>query len=158
MSHRVWPHFSPNVIDTRSPHDSFFIGVRRSSLDRPVFLGPTTPIVFSVANYRGETVSRVRDRHSSVRSIHLAIMKCRFDSYPSPTIQWVKMVRTADEPEGGHVLVQDNDPQVIDILTRQIGPTTYETQMTVRTVVDRLHSDIVSRSMFSTIRWNTISA
>ncbi len=61
----------------------------------------------------------------------LAIMKCQFDSYPSPTIQWAKMIRTPVEPDGGHILVQDNDPQVIDILTRQIGPTIYETQLTV---------------------------
>jgi hypothetical protein len=61
-------------------------------------------------------------------------MKCQFDSYPSPTMQWVKMIRTPLEPDGGHVLVQDNDPQVIDITTRQIGPTIYETQLTVKWV------------------------
>jgi hypothetical protein len=63
--------------------------------------------------------------------LSLAIMRCQFDSYPAPTIQWVKMIRTPQDPDGGHVLVQDNDPQVIDILTRQIGPTLYETQLTV---------------------------
>jgi hypothetical protein len=41
------------------------------------------------------------------------------------------MIRTLQDPDGGHVLVQDTDPQVIDILTRQIGPTVYETQLTV---------------------------
>ena len=61
-------------------------------------------------------------------------MKCQFDSYPPPTIQWVKMIRTPLEPDGGHVLVQDNDPQVIDILTRQISPTIYETQLTVNQI------------------------
>lgn len=60
-------------------------------------------------------------------------MRCQFDSFPPPVIQWVKMVRTPQDPDGGHVLVQDNDPQVIDIHTRQIGPTLYETQLTVRT-------------------------
>ncbi|UJR10788.1 hypothetical protein I4U23_014975 [Adineta vaga] len=78
---------------------------------RPVFIGADIPVIYSVPNYR-------------------AIMKCQFDSYPQPTIQWVKMIRTPRDPEGGHVLVQDNDPQVIDILTRQIGPTLYETQLT----------------------------
>ncbi len=69
---------------------------------------------------------------SHIISFALAIMKCQFDSYPPPTVQWVKMIRTPQEPDGGHVLVQDNDPQVIDILTRQIGPTLYETQLTVK--------------------------
>jgi hypothetical protein len=45
------------------------------------------------------------------------------------------MIRTPIEPDGGHILVQDNDPQVIDILTRQIGPTIYETQLTVIEIV-----------------------
>ncbi len=62
-------------------------------------------------------------------------MKCQFNSYPPPTIQWAKMIRTPIEPDGGHILVQDNDPQVIDILTRQIGPTIYETQLTVIEIV-----------------------
>lgn len=58
-------------------------------------------------------------------------MKCQFDSYPPPTIQWVRMLRRLRGLDDGHILVQDNDPQVIDILTRQIGPTIYETQLTV---------------------------
>jgi hypothetical protein len=62
-------------------------------------------------------------------------MKCQFDSYPAPTIQWVKMIRTVQDPDGGQVLIQDVDPQVIDILTRQIGPTIYETQLTVNSFV-----------------------
>lgn len=65
------------------------------------------------------------------KSYFLAILRCQFDSYPEPKIQWVKMIRTPMDPEGGQVLVQDTDPQVIDILTRQIGPTIYETQLTV---------------------------
>lgn len=61
----------------------------------------------------------------------LAIMKCHFDSYPPPQIQWIRMIRRMKDIDSGHVLIQDNDPQVIDILTRQIGPTVYETQLTV---------------------------
>ena len=87
------------------------------------------PVVFSVANYRGKTTFlRPSELHDGVS----AILKCQFDSYPAPTMQWVKMIRTVQDPDGGQVLVQDNDPQVIDILTRQIGPTLYETQLTVR--------------------------
>ena len=75
-------------------------------------------------------------------------MKCQFDSYPQPTIQWVKMIRTPQEPDGGHVLVQDTDPQVIDILTRQIGPTLYETQLTVRTSLFSFQTFFTSISLF----------
>ena len=71
-------------------------------------------------------------------------MKCQFDSYPPPTIQWVKMIRTVIDPDGGQVLVQDNDPQVIDILTRQIGPTIYETQLTVQKILWFLFLEIRS--------------
>ncbi|CAM2704547.1 unnamed protein product [Rotaria socialis] len=78
---------------------------------KPIFMGPHKPVIFSVPNYR-------------------AIMKCQFDSYPPPTIQWARIVRRLKGLDDGHILVQDNDPQVIDILTRQIGPTIYETQLT----------------------------
>ena len=58
-------------------------------------------------------------------------MTCQFDSYPPPTIQWIKVIRRFKHPDGAHVLIPDNNPQVIDILTRQIGSTLYETQLTV---------------------------
>lgn len=64
-------------------------------------------------------------------------------------MQWVKMIRTPQEPDGGHVLIQDNDPQVIDILTRQIGLTAYETQLTVSSI--ELRSRI---SMISSFQYN----
>ncbi|CAF1391848.1 unnamed protein product [Adineta steineri] len=103
--HGNYTCLAKNLADITSTIGNLFVEYR------PVFIGPNAPVIFSVPNYR-------------------AIMKCQFDSYPQPTIQWVKMIRTAQEPDGGHVLVQDNDPQVIDILTRQIGPTLYETQLT----------------------------
>ena len=70
-------------------------------------------------------------------------------------MQWVKMIRTMQDPDGGHVLVRDNDPQVIDILTRQIGPTIYETQLTVRKFF--LCLPLTLPLTLSTIRWNKIS-
>ncbi len=58
----------------------------------------------------------------------LVIMKCQFDSYPPPVIQWIKIVQDRDQSQ---MIFEDNHPQVIDISTKQIGSTVYETQLTV---------------------------
>jgi hypothetical protein len=55
-------------------------------------------------------------------------MKCQFDSSPPPVIRWIK---TTQDFNNKQIIVDDNDLQVIDILTKQIGPTIYETQLTV---------------------------
>jgi hypothetical protein len=98
-------------------------------------MGPHKPVIFSVPNYRGENIYLlIADKlycYALYFCLFLAIMKCQFDSYPPPTIQWARIVRRLKGLDDGHILVQDNDPQVIDILTRQIGPTIYETQLTV---------------------------
>jgi hypothetical protein len=53
-------------------------------------------------------------------------MKCQFDSYPSPVIQWIKILQ-----EYNQMILEENDPQVMEILTKEIGSTIYETQLTV---------------------------
>ncbi|CAF4879276.1 unnamed protein product [Rotaria sp. Silwood1] len=103
--HGNYTCLAKNLADITSTIANLFVEYK------PVFMGPDKPVIFSVPNYR-------------------AIMKCQFDSYPPPTIQWIRMIRRLKDIDGGHVLIQDNDPQVIDILTRQIGPTLYETQLT----------------------------
>ncbi|CAF0901870.1 unnamed protein product [Rotaria sordida] len=75
---------------------------------KPVFIEPKMIDVYSVPNYR-------------------AIMKCQIDSYPPPVIQWVKIIQ---EHDINQVILEDNHPQVIDIFTKQIGSTFYETQLT----------------------------
>ncbi|CAF2645819.1 unnamed protein product [Rotaria sp. Silwood2] len=103
--HGNYTCLAKNLADITSTVANLFVEYK------PVFMGPEKSVIFSVPNYR-------------------AIMKCQFDSYPPPTIQWVRMPRRIKDLDSGHILVQDNDPQVIDILTRQIGPTLYETQLT----------------------------
>jgi hypothetical protein len=49
-------------------------------------------------------------------------MKCEFDSYPPPVIQWIK---------NNQMVLDKNNPQVEEIITKQIGPTIYETQLKV---------------------------
>jgi len=53
-------------------------------------------------------------------------MKCQFDSYPSPVIQWIKILQ-----EYNQMILEENDPQVMEILTKEIGSTIYETRLTV---------------------------
>jgi hypothetical protein len=55
-------------------------------------------------------------------------MKCRFDSFPPPTIQWIKTIPGYDNKE---IVLDDNDLQVIDSFTKQIDQTIYESQLTV---------------------------
>ena len=82
--------------------------------------------VYGVPNYRGldSTIQRILLLVYYI----LAIMKCQIDSYPPPIIQWIKMI----QGQGiNQVILTDNDPQVIDIYTKQIASTIYETQLTV---------------------------
>jgi uncharacterized membrane protein len=58
-------------------------------------------------------------------------MKCQFDSSPTPIIQWVKMNRMVRRSDDGQIILEGHDPQIIEILTRQISSTFYETQLTV---------------------------
>ncbi|CAF3998277.1 unnamed protein product, partial [Rotaria sp. Silwood2] len=74
---------------------------------KPIFIEPKMIYVYSVPNYH-------------------TIMKCQIDSYPPPIIQWVKMVQGHDINQ---VILTDTDPQVIDIFTKQIGSTLYETEL-----------------------------
>jgi hypothetical protein len=57
-------------------------------------------------------------------------MRCQFESYPSPEIQWIKMSRTVQDPEG-RILAVDIDNGVNDITTKQISSTLYETTLSV---------------------------
>ena len=85
-----------------------------------------TQIVATIPNYR-------------------VVMRCQFESYPPPQIQWIKMTRSVQDPEG-RVLAMDIDNGVNDITTKQIGSTVYESVLSVRirsigvesTVIDRL--------------------
>jgi hypothetical protein len=56
----------------------------------------------------------------------LVIMKCQFDSYPSSVIQWIKILE-----EHNQMILEDNDPRVIEISTKEISSTIHETQLTV---------------------------
>ncbi|CAF1189962.1 unnamed protein product [Rotaria sordida] len=73
---------------------------------QPVYVGPNTNIVTTIPNYR-------------------SIMRCQFESYPSPHIQWIKMSRTIQDPQG-RILAVGIDNGVNDITIKQIGTTLYE--------------------------------
>ncbi|CAF3679675.1 unnamed protein product [Adineta steineri] len=73
---------------------------------QPVFVGPDINIVSTIPNYR-------------------VVMRCQFESYPPPQIQWIKMSRTVQDPEG-RVLAVDVDNGVNDITTKQLGSTLFE--------------------------------
>ena len=57
-------------------------------------------------------------------------MRCRFESYPSPQIQWIKMSRTLQDPQG-RILAVGIDNGVNDINTKQIGTLLYESILSV---------------------------
>ena len=78
----------------------------------PVFIGPMTQVVATIPNYR-------------------VVMRCQFESYPPPQIQWIKMTRSVQDPEG-RVLAMDIDNGVNDITTKQIGSTLYESVLSVK--------------------------
>ena len=84
-----------------------------ASLVPPVFLGPNIPVVATIPNYR-------------------VVMRCQFESYPPPQIQWIKMSRTVQDPEG-RVLAMDIDNGVNDITTKQLGSTLFESVLSVST-------------------------
>ncbi|CAF2073220.1 unnamed protein product [Rotaria magnacalcarata] len=73
---------------------------------QPVYTGPNTNIVTTIPNYR-------------------SIMRCQFESYPSPQMQWIKLSRTIQDPQG-RILAVGIDNGVNDITTKQIGTTLYE--------------------------------
>ena len=78
----------------------------------PVFIGPNIQVVSTIPNYR-------------------VVMRCQFESYPPPQIQWIKMTRTTENREG-RVLAVDIDNGVNDITTKQVGPILFESVLSVR--------------------------
>jgi hypothetical protein len=78
---------------------------------QPVYVGPDINTISTIPNYR-------------------TIMRCLFESYPAPQIQWIKMSRTVQDPEG-RILAVDIDNGVNDITTKQIGSTLYESVLSV---------------------------
>ncbi len=83
-----------------------------SFIVQPFYVGPNINIISTIPNYR-------------------TITRCVFESYPSPQIQWIKLSRTVQDPEG-RILAADIDTGVNDITTKQIGPTRYESILSVR--------------------------
>jgi hypothetical protein len=57
-------------------------------------------------------------------------MRCQFESYPPPQIQWIKLNRTVQDPEG-RILAVDIDNGVNDITIKQIGLISYESVLSV---------------------------
>ncbi|CAF1516266.1 unnamed protein product, partial [Didymodactylos carnosus] len=51
--------------------------------------------------------------------------------YRAPVIQWIKMTRSVQQPES-RTLASDIDQGVSDISTKQIGPTLWETTLSVK--------------------------
>ncbi|UJR34965.1 hypothetical protein I4U23_027743 [Adineta vaga] len=77
---------------------------------KPVFLNPKLSHIFSAPN-------------------HSVLMKCQFDSYPPPIIQWIKFVENSEQ---NLLILDENNPQVISISTKQTDSTIYETQLTYK--------------------------
>jgi hypothetical protein len=68
-------------------------------------------------------------------------MRCQFESYPPPQIQWIKMSRTAQDVDG-RVLAMDIDTGVNDITMKQLASTLYESILSVRIclgLVEHIH-------------------
>jgi hypothetical protein len=61
-----------------------------------------------------------------------SVMRCQFESYPPPQIQWIKMSRTVQDPEG-RILAIGIDNGVNNITSEQIGATRYESILSVMT-------------------------
>lgn len=61
------------------------------------------------------------------------MMHCIFDSSPIVPIQWVKVHRdpSNDNYPRMQIISADTDPQVIDLFTRDITSTVFESQLTV---------------------------
>lgn len=91
----------------------------------PIFMGPSIQTVSTIPNYR-------------------VVMRCQFESYPPPQIQWIKMTRTAENREG-RVLAMDLDSGVNDITTKQIDSTLFESVLSVceiLTVFNRFYGSL----------------
>ncbi|CAF1614637.1 unnamed protein product, partial [Adineta ricciae] len=73
---------------------------------QPIYVGPNINVISTIPNYR-------------------TIIRCLFESYPAPQIQWIKLSRTVQDPEG-RILASDIDNGVNDITTRQLGSTLFE--------------------------------
>lgn len=86
--------------------------------------------VYSVPNYRSKYLSVLKVYGIFIHTFKLilAIMTCYIDSYPPSMIDWVK---TKSRYELNSIVLRQTDLQVIDMFTKQIGPTLYETQLTV---------------------------
>lgn len=80
-------------------------------LVQPVYVGLNVNVISTLPNYP-------------------TIMRCQFESYPSPQFQWIKMSRTLQDPQG-RVLAVGIDTGVNDITIKQIGPTLHETILSV---------------------------
>lgn len=78
----------------------------------PVYVGPNINIISTIPDYR-------------------TIIRCQFQSYPSPQIQWIKLSRTVQDPEG-RILAVKIDNGVNDITVKQIGPILYESVLSVK--------------------------
>ena len=84
-----------------------------------VYIGPNIQIVSTIPNYR-------------------VVMRCQFESYPPPQIQWIKMSRTVQDPEG-RILAVDVDNGVNDITTKQIGSILFESVLSVNKLFRKIH-------------------
>ncbi|CAF1018260.1 unnamed protein product [Adineta steineri] len=91
---------------------------------KPVLIEPKMNYVYSVLNYPGKEFIFLKNIRILLSST--VIMKCRFDSYPPPVIQWRKFVEEYNDNE---IILNNNDLQVIDISFEQIESTIYETQL-----------------------------
>lgn len=80
-------------------------------LVQPIYVGPNINVISTIPNYR-------------------TIIRCLFESYPAPQIQWIKLSRTVQDPEG-RILASDIDNGVNDITTRQLGSTLFESVLSV---------------------------
>jgi hypothetical protein len=60
-------------------------------------------------------------------------MRCQFESYPPPQIQWIKMIRTVQDPEG-RLLAVDVDSGVNDVTTKQLGSILFESVLSVNRI------------------------
>ncbi|CAF1613142.1 unnamed protein product, partial [Didymodactylos carnosus] len=59
-------------------------------------------------------VARLYVKFIYITCVILVKIRCLFDSYPPPKIQWVRLIRTLQDSDG-RILTQGVDPQVIDI-------------------------------------------
>ena len=58
-------------------------------------------------------------------------MKCRFDSYPPPIMRWIKLSANYEENQ---TLLEEINPQMIEITTKQIDSTIHQTELTVNSI------------------------